>query len=353
MPVGHETVAPAKRREFPLRQEVRGFVVDLRARLSVFDTPACDYYLVLGATLMLVVIGLVMVLSASSVTAQDSGGSPFSIFFKQAMFAAVGLPILFVCSRVSIAAWKRLAWPAVGIAIFAQLLVFTPLGKTVAGNRNWLIFGPIQVQPSEAAKIAIIVWGALVLGLKSKRFASWHHLLVPFGPVVSVVVGLTLAGHDMGTSVVMLIIITTMLFVAGVRLRLFAVGLGAAAALSLAMVAISGNRRERIATWLSGDCSDIYGMCWQSVHGKWALASGGIWGLGLGASKEKWDWLPEAHNDFIFAIIGEELGLPGTIVILLLFVLLAVGCLRIISRHPDPFAKFATAGVMAWVIGQA
>ncbi|HZI96554.1 MAG TPA: FtsW/RodA/SpoVE family cell cycle protein, partial [Actinomycetales bacterium] len=106
-------------------------------------------------------------------------------------------------------------------------------------------------------------------------------------------------------------------------------------------------------TWLGGDCTDFHGACWQSTHGEWALASGGWWGLGLGASKEKWSWLPEAHNDFIYAIIGEELGLPGTVVVVLLFVAIGIGCSRVVRRHDDLFVKIATAGVMAWVLGQA
>lgn len=324
-----------------------------RARLAVFDTPASSYYLVLATTVMLVCIGLVMVLSSSSVSAMNSGGSPFSVFLKQAVFAAIGIPVLFACSRVPIGAWRRLAGPAIVIAVVLQLLVFTPLGHTVAGNRNWLAIGPVMGQPSEASKIALVVWGGVVLAHKSHRLHEWRHLLMPFGLGSGAILALVLGGHDLGTAMVMMALVVAMLFVAGAPMRFFLAGFGVVAALSVGMVATSANRRERIRIWLSGECTDIYGMCWQSIHGKWALASGGWWGLGLGASKEKWDWLPAAHNDYIFAIIGEELGLPGTFVVLMLFTLLAIGCLRIISRHTDPFVKIATTGVMAWVIGQA
>lgn len=341
------------RRAFPLREEVRAARLAVADRLAVLDTPASNYYLVMGATVMLVGIGLVMVLSSSSVSSMTEGGSPFSVFLRQASFAAVGVPLMFFCSRLSVQIWKRLAWPVIGIAIVLQGLVLSPLGHAVMGNRNWLKLGPITIQPSEAAKFALVVFCALILAMKSDRLHDWRQALVPLGPVAGVVLGLVLLGHDLGTGMVMMLIIAAMLFVAGIRLRFFVLAFAGAATLAVGMVATSSNRRERLSIWLSGECSDIYGQCWQSTHGLWALASGGWWGLGLGASKEKWDWLPEAHNDYIFAIIGEELGLPGTITILALFVLLAVGCLRIISRHPDPFVKIASTGVMAWVIGQA
>lgn len=337
----------------PARAAVRQVMRGLRQRLAVFDTPASSYYLVLFTTVLLVGIGLVMVLSSSSVTSISQGGSPFSVFVKQAVFAAIGLPLMFVCSRVPVRFWRRLAWPAVSGAIVLQLLVFSPIGYAVMGNRNWIKIGGFTAQPSEAAKLALVLWCALILTIKSHRLHEWKELLVPFAPVVGLVLGLVLLGHDLGTGMVMMGLVAAMLFVAGVRLRLFGVGFAVAAVLALGMVATSENRRERLSTWLSGECTDIYGSCWQSTHGLWALASGGWWGLGLGASKEKWDWLPMAHNDYIFAIIGEELGLPGTLTILFLFALLAIGLLRIITRHPDPFVKIASTGVMGWVIGQA
>jgi cell division protein FtsW len=321
-------------------------------RMALWDTPATSYYIVLGSTVVLVGIGLVMVLSSSSVTSMSEDGSPFAVFFRQFIFAAVGLPVMWACSRVSVAQWKRIGWLLIVGAVLAQLLVFTPFGLDQGGNRNWIQIGPFRGQPSEAAKLALVVWCSMILARKSHLLHDWRHVALPLAPVAGLVLGLVLLGHDLGTGLVMMLVLAVMLFVAGVRLRLFALGFAAAAALAGFMVAISSNRRERLSTWLSGQCTDIWGTCWQSTHGKWALASGGWW-LGLGASREKWDGLPEAHNDYIYAIIGEELGLPGTLTILLLLGLVAIGGLRIIQRHPDPFVKIATSGVLAWVIGQA
>jgi cell division protein FtsW len=143
------------------------------------------------------------------------------------------------------------------------------------------------------------------------------------------------------------------LFVAGVPLRFFALAGAAGAAVAAWLVTSSSNRMTRIDSWLSGTCEDYWGACWQSRHGEWALASGGWWGVGLGASREKWAWLPEAHNDFIYAIIGEELGLPGTVLVVLLLAALGVAFARVVRRHDDVFVKIATAGVMSWVLFQA
>lgn len=335
----------------------RGLAEHVAARLAVWDTPATSYYLVLGVTICLVSLGLVMVLSSSSVTSLGEGGSAFSVFLKQAVFAAMGIPLLWGCSRIPVAVWKRLAFPLVIVAAVGQaLVVFTPLGVGKGGNKNWLALGPVAIQPSEAAKLALVVCIAAILARtlpRVQRTGKWLPVMLPVGAVVAGILGLVLIGHDLGTSLVMMLLVAVMLFVAGLPLRWFGVAGLAGVGLAAVLVLISPNRIARINTWLSGSCTDIYGACWQSTHGKWALASGGLWGLGLGASREKWDWLPAAHNDYIYAIIGEELGLPGTITILLLLALLALAGLRVIQRHDDAFVKIATGGVLAWVIGQA
>ncbi len=325
----------------------------LEDRIAVWETPATSYYLLLGSTLVLVAIGLVMVLSSSSVTAIADSGSAFSVFLRQAVFAAVGLPVMWLCSRIPVARWKALAWPLVLLAVLGQLLVFTGLGNEVNGNRNWIEIGGVTAQPSEAAKLALALWCAAVLSRKAPLLHRWQHVVIPVAPVAGLVLGLVLMGRDLGTGLVMMMLIGAVLYVAGVRLRMFVLAGLVAAGLAVALVATSRNRMYRVQTWFSGECADIYGVCWQSTHGKWALASGGWWGLGLGASREKWSWLPEAHNDFIYAIIGEELGLPGTLAVLALLAALCLGGLRVVLRHEDPFVKIATAGVLAWVIGQA
>jgi len=321
--------------------------------LSRFDSPVATYYLLLGATLLLLVIGLVMVLSASAVTSLKASGSSFTVFRSQMVFALVGLPLMTLAARLPVRLWRRVGWAALLVTLLAQLFVFTPLGVTVNGNRNWVGLGSMRLQPSEALKLALILWGAGVLARKRPLLRDWRHATVPLlVPVGLLALALVLAGHDLGTSLVLLLILGSLLFAAGAPMRLFLVAGGAAAAVVTMLVLTSSSRMNRVGAWLGGVCTDKLGTCLQPVHGKYALADGGWWGVGLGASREKWSWLPEAHNDFIFAIIGEELGLPGTLVVLALFLVLCYACFRLVARSEDLFVRIATVGIMAWLLGQ-
>lgn len=346
---------PATRRRAPRQNPRPG--PDAGGLLTRLTSPVTEYYLLWSVTTLLVVLGLVMVLSASSVNSMLSAdGSPYAVFTRQLMFAVIGAVGMTVASRVSIAWWKRLSLLTLMVAVIMQALVFVPsLGVTVNGNRNWLKLGPIQIQPAEIAKIALILVGAMMLANKRRLLVRWRHAVFPYVvPVAALTIGLVLGGKDLGTGLVMFAVVAAVLYVAGVPGRLFALGIGFVMLATAVMVRTSDNRMSRITNWLSPECgSDPNGMCGQSVHGMYALADGGWWGVGLGASREKWRWLAEPHNDFIFAIIGEELGLPGTLVILALFAVLAWACFRVIERTRDQFVRIATAGVMAWVIVQA
>jgi len=321
--------------------------------LERLESPVTTYYLLLSATAMLVIIGLVMVLSASSVTSYQATNSSFTVFFNQLRYAVIGVIGAFVANRLSLKTWKRLSVPMLAAAIFLQALVFVPgLGVRVNGNRNWIHVAGQQVQPSEFAKIALVLFGATVLTKKRRNLNKFMHVTVPLVfPAGGLLLLLVLGGGDLGTSLVLLAILAGMLFVAGVPARMFLVAGAGSAALAATMALTSPNRMGRIHSWLAG-CTDPT-KCFQTIHGQYALADGGWWGVGLGASREKWSWLPEAHNDFIFAIIGEELGLPGTLVIIGLFGLLAFSCYRLVLRSDDFFVRVATGGVMVWILAQA
>ncbi len=318
------------------------------------DSPVTSYYVLLAATSTLVVLGLVMVLSASMVTSYTDDGSSFAVFLNQARFAVIGLVGAIVAARLSPTWWRRLALPAMVGSLALQAAVFTPMGFAVNGNRNWLHVGPISVQPSELTKLGLVLVGALVFANKGPRLRTLGQIAVPFVvPVALVTLGLVLYGKDLGTALILVGIVGAVLYAAGVPARFF-VGAGLVAAAGVAVLVLTNaNRVDRITNWLSGSCTDPDGVCGQSVHGLYALADGGWWGVGLGASKEKWSWLAEAHNDFIFAIVGEELGLPGTLTLLLLFAMISGACLRIVSRSRDSFVQIATAGIMAWILLQA
>jgi cell division protein FtsW len=322
------------------------------SRLGAWNSAVTSYYVLTGATAILVVLGLVMVLSSSSVESLAADKSPYAEFAKQAQYALIGLPVLWVAARLPVRLYKKIGWPALAGAGFLQLLVLTPLGISVNGNKNWLALGPIVVQPSEIAKAALALWLATVLARKQPLMHEWKHAVIPVLPVAGALIGLVLLGKDLGTALVLILLVGGAMFIAGVPLRVFGVAAGLVTVCVGFLATTSGNRMARIGAWIGGNC-DPTKECYQTLHGTWGLATGGWWGLGLGESREKWSYLPEAHNDFIFAIIGEELGLVGTLLVLVLFALVALAMSRVIRRHPDPFVKIATAAIAFWVIGQA
>ncbi|PKW25672.1 putative lipid II flippase FtsW [Phycicoccus duodecadis] len=325
----------------------------LRGWARRLDTPVATYYLLFSLTAALVVFGLIMVLSASAIVSIDRTSSAYSIFANQAVYASIGAVVLFVASRVPVLGWKRLAVPALVLAIGLQLLVFTPLGGSFQGNRNWIFLGPVSIQPSEAIKAGLALAGGAVLATKRRHLRSLGHVVVPYlVPLVALGVGSVALGNDLGTVLVLGAIVAAVLFTAGIPVRWFAIAGVPFVGAVLAYVLSSSNRLGRFDVWLGHD-TDPYGAARQSIHGRYALADGGVLGLGLGQSREKWGLLSEAHNDFIFAVIGEELGLPGTLGILLLFAGLALTCYRLVSRSDDFFVRVATAGILTWIIIQA
>jgi cell division protein FtsW len=322
----------------------------------LFGAENGDYFVLLGATIFLVVFGLVMVLSSSSVESYKATDDFFTGFLRQALFALVGIPVMLLAARMPAVFWRKWAGLAILIALSLQFLVIaTNFGLEVNGNRNWFVIGTFSFQPSELVKVALVVWLGVVLAQRIDVLDDWRRLLRPIGIVAAVAIGLVLLGGDLGTAIILVAIVLGTLFFAGVRLRLLALPSVLVAAVALVVAFSGGSRYDRIAAWQSG-CStdgDYGGLCWQTLHGWWALASGGIFGVGLGNSKAKWSWLPEADNDFIFAIIGEELGLLGAIVVLALFVVLAISFVRIIRASTDPVAKITVSAVMVWILAQA
>ena len=316
------------------------------------QSPLAAYYLVLGSTIALVVLGLIMVLSSSSVESLRKLHSSYTIFGKQAMFAAIGLPLAVLAAWVPPKVWKALAWPLLVLGFGALMLVLA-MGQSVNGNKNWVVIAGITLQPSEAVKLSLVVWVAVVLERKRPLMHRAAHAVVPVVPVTALLLALVLAGRDLGTALVLMGLVAALMFTAGVPLRVFAVTGAAAAAAVALLVATSPNRMQRLDVWHNSGAADPQGTNWQPLHALWALASGGWWGLGLGESRQKWFWLPEAHNDFIFAVIGEELGLVGTLAVLGLFAMLGIGLFRLVLAADDVFVKIATGGVLAWVLGQA
>ncbi|WP_157008756.1 putative lipid II flippase FtsW [Agromyces laixinhei] len=331
-----------------------------RIRLGrVFRVESADYLLLLGTTLFLVAFGLVMVLSASVVQSHLEDESFFAQALRQGVFAAFGIPIMLIASRMPEKLWMRLAWPVLAASCALQVLVVaTPLGITVGGNTNWIQLGPMQFQPSEIIKVALVMWLGLIVTKKEAQLGDFVHGVLPIVLVGGGAIGLVLLGGDLGTVMIMGAMLLGSLFLIGVRLRLLLPPIFAAIVVFVLVAVSSENRLRRITSFLDANCGsggtgDAISDCWQIQHGSFALANGGVFGVGLGNSAAKWSWLPAADNDFIFAIIGEELGLIGAIVVIAMFVVLAVALARVLRGARTPFGRAASAAVLVWIVGQA
>ncbi|MFE2585169.1 putative lipid II flippase FtsW [Streptomyces sp. NPDC059378] len=342
--------APRGPRDNPLR------VLHRRAR-KAWDRPLTAYYLILGGSLLITVLGLVMVYSASQITALQMA-LPGSFFFrKQFLAASIGAGLLLLASRMPVKLHRALAYPILAGAVFLMALVQVPgIGVAVNGNQNWLsLGGSFQIQPSEFGKLALVLWGADLIARKhdKKLLAQWKHMLVPLVPVAFLLLGLIMLGGDMGTAIILTAILFGLLWLAGAPTRLFVGVLSIAATIGVILIKTSPNRMARLSCIGATEPQSGPVDCWQAVHGIYALASGGIFGSGLGASVEKWGQLPEAHTDFIFAVTGEELGLAGTLSVLALFAALGYAGIRVAGRTEDPFVRYAAGGVTTWIVAQA
>lgn len=318
----------------------------------LLDHPLSAYYLILGATILLLILGLLMVLSASSVESVRTFGSAYTLVQRQALFAVAGVIALVLAARTSVQFWRQGAWVFLALA-FILLVAVLFIGVEVAGQKNWIeLFGPFRLQPSEFAKLALVVWGAEVLTRKDRLNPTWGNLLIPIVPVAGIFMVLVLLQGDFGNTLMLAAILCGILFAAGAPLRLFAF-FGAFGVIGVWILTLAAPyRMERIINWLNPD-ADRLGFGWQVTQGQYALGTGGLWGVGLGGSREKWGSLPEAHTDFIFPVIGEELGIVGTFSVLALFAILAFAIFRLSRTSELPFVRLASAGVGSWIVIQA
>ena len=314
------------------------------------------YYMILGSLTFLSGLGIVMVLSASSVVSLQQSGSTYSIFFKQLLFFAVSIVTVLVVSNWKTRVWERITRYSFVLSFLALCLPLIPgIKLTVNGNTNWIHFAGFTMQPSEFAKLGLILWCSGQLRKFDEtvvnRSAMRHVGFVLSGTLPLVL--LILKGGDLGTTVIILGVVSTMLFVSGLPLRHFILlGLLAVAGV-VGMVALAPYRLHRFAAVLNPFAPAVYKLAgWQPAHSVMGLASGGLFGVGLGASRQKWGNLSEAHTDFIFAVIGEELGLLGTLVVLALYAALIYGIFRTAMQTKDLFSRYACAGVGAWLMMQ-
>ncbi|WP_430867019.1 FtsW/RodA/SpoVE family cell cycle protein [Demequina aurantiaca] len=322
------------------------------ASASSIRSAATSYYLLVAATTILAVIGLAMVLSSSSILSiKQTDGNPYALFMIQAAAMTVGLVALIIGSRLSVKTWKRLA-PVVLLGSLVLLVLVYLVGSASGGNKNWLPIGPVTIQPSEIGKLAIALYLGVVLSTFRNELTSLKRALVPGGIGAGAVLILVLAGHDMGTAMVMALMIAAAYWVAGLPARFFGLFAIVGGVGVMYLLQQGTSRMARINTFFSDTC-DVQGDCQQTTHAEWALASGGLWGLGPGMSREKWGGLPVADSDFIFAVLGEEYGIVGTLLVLAAFAMIVVAVTRIVSRSRDPFVQIAGAAIGFWIVGQA
>lgn len=313
--------------------------------------PMANYIFLRSAIGLLLGLGLVMVYSASSMFSYGLNGNTWTLAVRQIFFALVGWGLMTIVSRFKVSTIRRFSRILMLGSIGALVLVLV-IGTSVNGQKNWIEFGPlIRVQPSEFAKLALVIWCADQLARKYEYLNYRKHLVMPVVPVCGLILALVMLEGDLGTAMVMMPMMASMLFFVGAP-RIWFVWMGAAAVLGITFLSFAQPYRlDRFKSWLDPS-ADPRGTGFQVLHGQQALGSGGWFGLGLGGSREKWGTLPEAHTDFIFAVIGEELGIFGTLSVVVLFLIVGILGFRIAQQATDPFVRLAAAGATTWISTQ-
>jgi cell division protein FtsW len=331
-------------------------VTPLRSKLQnppLLWRPLASYYLLLASTAVLIGFGVVMVWSSSYVA---SNKVSFAVVQKQLLWIGIGLPVMLIATRLPVKVFRFLAYPAMLGAGALLVAVMVPgLGVSVNGATRWVALGgPFTVQPSEFAKLGLVLWGADLLARKHrlKTLDSYRRIMIPLLPVTLVVLALIEKEHDLGTLLVVLTIVLSLLWVIGAPMRLFGFLVSVVIA-GVTYLAISQPYRLQRLVNFGNPFKDLHNTGWQAGQGIYALGAGGWFGVGLGGSRQKWGYLPEAHTDFIFAIIGEELGLVGTLAVLILFAVLAYAGIRVAQRSRDMFSRLAASAIVAWLLVQA
>jgi cell division protein FtsW len=314
--------------------------------------PLTSLHLVLGVFGLLTLFGLVMVLSASSVESLTADGSTYSVFARQLMFCAPGLAMFWLGLRLSPRRLRALA-PAALVVGALSLVAVLFVGDTRNGSRAWFALGSFSVQPSEAVKVALTLWGAHVLVVRRAVMHRWRYALSPVVPVTVVLLTLLVLQPDLGMTISLGIVMLALLFFAGAPMSLMFALAGGAGAGAVILALSADYRMSRITAFLSPESADPLRAGFQAQQALYSLADGGFLGVGLGQGRAKWSYLPNAHNDFIFAIVGEELGFLGAFAVLALFATLAYTGFRIATRTVDPWLKLVVATSTTWLVAQA
>ncbi|SDY00417.1 cell division protein FtsW [Amycolatopsis xylanica] len=344
--------SPERRRR--VRAE-RGFTAFRTALTAWLSRPLASFHLVLALTGLLGVIGVVMVLSASSVASVDpkTGAGAYGLFKKHVIFVIIGSIVFLIGLRVPLKRIRQFVSMAMLGSVLLLVLVLTPLGSKHFGSQGWFdIGGFVSFQPVEFAKVALALWGAHILVMKYNVLNQWRHLMVPVVPAALLMFALVMAQPDLGGTITLAVVLFALLWFAGAPKRLFGVIFAGGIAGAIVLALISSYRLDRVLSFLSPD-ADTKGSSYQALQAKYALADGGLFGRGLGQGPSKYNYLPNVHNDFIFALIGEELGFIGCAVVLSLFAGLAIVGLRIATRNIDPWIRIVAGTLTVFLVAQA
>jgi cell division protein FtsW len=345
---------PAPKRRPRRERKESGFVAFRTALTAWLSRPLASFHLVLALTGVITVIGIVMVLSASSVESYNpkTGSGVYSLFTKHLVFVAIGSVVFWLAMRVKLERIRRMSATATVVCLGLLVLVLTPLGSTVNGSQGWFRLGDFTFQPVEAAKVALAFWGAHILVIKYNVIHQWRHLLVPVVPIALLMFALVMLQPDLGGTVTLAVVLLALLWFAGAPKRLFGVILAGGLAGVLVLALIAPYRLARVMSFLSPD-ADTSAEGFQANQAKLALADGGLFGKGLGQGAASWSYLPNVQNDFIFALIGEELGFIGCVVVLSLFAGVAIVGLRIATRNIDPWIRIVSGTLTVFLVAQA
>jgi cell division protein FtsW len=312
----------------------------------MFSTPVSTFKTFLIVSLGILFFGDVMVFSAAQVTGLTIGGNSFTISGKQIVLSIVSVLGAWVVAQIPVENVKKIARVGLFLALGTMLLLF-PFGVDINGNRNWVSVGPLDFQPSEVAKVLLIIWAAAIIekNINNPR-QIFFQLSFGFGLVLAIV----LLGGDLGSAVVIGLILATLVYLAGAENKLIAL-LGGLGILGVAgLIAIQPYRIARFTAFVHPFADGIYKNAgWQPAHSLMALGSGGLFGSGIGSSKQKWGNLAEAHTDFIFGVIGEEFGLLGTIATLIAISLLVICIIKIALSAKDSFSRYLGLGIAFWI----
>ncbi|SER98098.1 putative lipid II flippase FtsW [Actinokineospora terrae] len=350
----HDTAGNVGTAARPRRAASTGgrFLAVRTALTAWLGRPLASFHLVLAVFALLTALGLVMVLSASSVASLKTGAGLYTVFKKQLLYVLIGAVLFWLGLRVPLERIRALSPAALAISVLLLMAVLTPLGTTLNGTQSWFRLGPFSFQPVEVCKLALALWGAHVLVLKRAVLHRYRHLLVPVVPMALLMFALVMLQPDLGGTITLGVVLIALLWFAGAPLRLFgALALGGLAGVALLAVG-TDYRLARVLSFLSPE-EDLAGSSYQALQAKLALADGGLFGRGLGQGPSKSGYLPNVHNDFIFALIGDELGFLGCVLVLGLFAMLAVVGMRIATRNIDPWIRMVAATLTVWLVAQA